>query len=279
MQRIFLIGLLLISCQLHAQTFSTTTSNTLTDSPYELNWALDGPWLGVGLGLTGYGFKLIQDKDRMSEADLATLDKNDIMGMDRWAAGNYDEDLDRLSYIPFYAAFASPFLLLLNENERNHAGQLAVIYLETLSTTGALFTLSAGLIDKSRPYVYNTDLPLEERTNSSAQRSFFGGHVAATGAATFFLAKVFHDFNPGHWARPYVWTAAALVPAWVGYMRIESGHHFLSDTLIGYAVGMASGILIPELHKKRDRAIKVSSSMGIDRMGNEYQGLSLKYQF
>lgn len=277
MQRTFLICLVLLSYNLQSQTFTTT--KTLNDSPYELNWAIDGPWLGAGLGLSAYGLTLIKDKDRLSQTDLANLDKNDIIGLDRWAAGNYDEDLDRLSYIPFYAAFASPFLLLLNENERNHAGQLAVIYLEALSTTGALYTLSAGLIDRSRPYVYNTSLPTEERTNNSAQRSFFGGHVAATGAATFFLAKVFHDFNPGHWARPYIWTAAALVPAWVGYMRIQSGHHFLSDTLIGYAVGMASGILIPELHKKRDRAIKLSSSMGMDLMGNEYQGLSLKYQF
>lgn len=205
--------------------------------------------------------------------------KDDVMAIDRWAAGNYNEEYDRISYIPFYAAFGTPLLFLLGEDERRHAGHIAVLYLETMATTGALFTMTAGLVDKSRPYVYNENLPIEERTNKGAQRSFFAGHVAATGAATFFFAKVFHDFNPGHWARPYIWTAAALVPAWVGYLRIESGHHFLSDSIVGYIVGMASGILIPELHKKRDRDIQFSTSIGTDLMGRQYQGIGLSYQF
>lgn len=277
MQRIFLFLLALISFQITAQTSSHERGTSA--SPYELNWALDGPWIGAGLGLTAYGTYLISEKDRLPESELATMRKDDVMAIDRWAAGNYDEELDRISYIPFYAAFGTPLLFLLGEDERNHAGHIAVLYLETMATTGALFTMTAGLVDKSRPYVYNENLPIEERTNKGAQRSFFAGHVAATGAATFFFAKVFHDFNPGHWARPYIWTAAALVPAWVGYLRIESGHHFLSDSIVGYIVGMASGILIPELHKKRDRDIQFSTSMGTDLMGRQYQGIRLSYQF
>ena len=277
MQRIFLFVLILVNFQITAQTYSLQRETST--SPYELNWAIDGPWIGTGLGLTIYGTTLISDKDRLPESELATLDKNDVMALDRWAAGNYDEDLDRISYIPFYAAFGTPLLLLLGEDERHNAGQIAVLYLETMATTGALYTMTAGLVDKSRPYVYNADLPTEERTNKGAQRSFFAGHVAATGSATFFFAKVFHDFNPGHWARPYIWTAAALVPAWVGYLRIQSGHHFLSDTIVGYIVGMASGILIPELHKKRDRDINFSTSVGRDLMGRQFQGIKLSYQF
>src|SRR5690606_25847619 len=100
------------------------------------------------------------------------------------------------------------------------------------------------------------------------------GHVAATGAATFFFAKVFSDFNPDHWATPYIWAAAAAVPAWVAYLRIESGNHYLTDSMLGYAVGALSGILVPELHKKGNENFSFTPTFG-----SEYKGISIGYSF
>lgn len=253
-----------------------TYSQTKNDpqSPYELNWAVDGPWLGVGIGLNVLGFQMIQNKPSLTEAELKAMSREDVFFIDRWAAGNSSQRADQISYIPFYTSFALPILLIMNTNERAHAGQLAVIFVESMATTGALFTITAGAVHKSRPLVYDQDLPLGDRLEKGAQRSFFAGHTAATVAATFFAAKAFADFNPDSWAKPYIWTAAALLPAWVGYLRIQGGKHFLTDNLIGYAVGAASGILIPEFHKTKNRNLDISPSMGFD-----YQGISLRYQF
>ena len=124
------------------------------------------------------------------------------------------------------------------------------MFIETMSAAAASFTIAAGLVQRSRPYVYNTSVPLAERQDSDSQRSFFAGHTTATAAATFFAAKVFTDFNPDSKLKPYVWAAAATVPAVVGYMRLRGGNHFLTDNLLGYGVGAACGILIPQLHKK-----------------------------
>lgn len=220
-----------------------------TSSPYKTGFWKDGAWITTGVGLNVAGLLLIQNKDELTPMELSNLDKNDIWGIDRFAAGNYSSNADELSYIPMYASFATPLLLLIGEDERQNFGQISVMFIETMATTGALFTLSAGLVKKSRPLVYNTSLPEEERTEASAQRSFFAGHTASTAAATFFTAKVFQDFNPDSPAIPYVWIGAAAVPAFVGYLRLEAGKHFLTDNIIGYGVGALCGILIPEIHK------------------------------
>jgi membrane-associated phospholipid phosphatase len=94
----------------------------------------------------------------------------------------------------------------------------------------------------------------------------------ATAAATFFAAKVFTDFNPDSKLKPYVWTAAAIVPAVVGYQRLRAGKHFLTDNLLGYGVGMACGILIPELHKVKNENLSIQPVMGINQ-----QGMSITY--
>lgn len=269
MCRLLLIFFLFFFYSAYSQTPQTTKT-----SPYELNWKVDGPYLGASIGLNVLGFKLIQDKKPLTEAELNALSKNNIFFIDRWGAGKSSDVADDLSYIPFYGSFALPLFMIFNENERNHAGQISILFLETMATAGALFTISAGAIQKSRPLVYNTNLAVEDRVDNDAQRSFFAGHVAAAAAATFFTAKVFSDFNPQSWAKPYIWTAAVAIPVWVGYLRIESGKHFLTDNIIGLGVGALSGILIPEFHKKKNERLQISPGMGFD-----FQGLSLRYSF
>lgn len=251
------------------------------ESPYETDLVKDGIWITTGLGLNVLGVMLIQDKPALSEADLNALSKDDLWGVDRWAAGNYSEKANSDSYIPMFASFALPLALLINENERSHAGQLSVLFIESMATTGALYSITAGLVEKSRPLVYNSSLSVEERVSNDEQRSFFAGHTAATASATFFAAKVFNDFNPDSPLKPYVWGVAAAIPATVGYLRIRAGKHFLTDNLVGFAVGAASGILIPEIHKKKNKNLDIypTMSLNIRGMNMPTQGLGVNYQF
>jgi len=250
-------------------------------SPYQTNLLKDGIWITAGVGLNILGFNLIQNKDDLTLEELNSLSKDDIWGVDRWAAGYYSERANNDSYIPFYASFVLPLALLLNENERSHAGQISVLFVETMATTGALFTITAGLVQKSRPLAYNTSIPAEDRIDSDEQRSFFAGHTAATAAATFFAAKVFSDFNPDSPLKPYVWSVAAAIPVSVGYLRIKSGKHFLTDNLIGYAVGAASGILIPELHKRTNENLQVYPVTGLfkSELNVNSSGMAMTYKF
>ena len=133
-----------------------------------------------------------------------------------------------------------------------------------MATTGAIYSITAGLVNKSRQYVYDENLNLNRRLNASEQRSFFSGHTAVTATATFFVAKVYQDFNPGSPGIPYVWAGAIVLPATVGALRIEAGQHFLTDVLLGYAIGAGIGYFVPELHKKKNQSLRLSPVSGMD---------------
>lgn len=260
---------------------NSSVAQNANSSPYHTEILKDGIFITSSIGLNILGLSFIQNKDALTLDQLNAKSKNDIWKVDRWAAGNYSEQANSDSYIPLYASFALPFALMINEDERHHAGQISVLFIETMATTGALFTMSAGLVEKSRPLVYNTDLTDEKRTDKDEQRSFFAGHTAATAAATFFAAKVYNDFHPDSNLKPLIWGIAAAIPASVGYLRIKSGKHFLTDNIIGYAVGAASGILIPELHKLKNDNLKIYPTMGVNPGGlnSNYQGLGMNYSF
>ncbi|WP_114782226.1 phosphatase PAP2 family protein [Botryobacter ruber] len=245
------------------------------DSPYKTSLLVDGPVIAVGSGLSYLGLKLMQDKDGISQEEAMNLRKEDVNGFDRFAAGNFDPDAKKISDYPFYGSFGLPLLLVLNENVRSKAGQMMVLYIETMAVTGALFTMTNGNVKRLRPLAYGENTPLHEKIRGNATNSFYAGHTAATASATFFVAKVFHDFNPDSEARPYIWAAAAAIPAGVGYLRLKAGKHFLSDNLLGYAIGAGAGILVPQLHKKSN---KYNISL-VPVSAPDYNGALLVYNF
>jgi membrane-associated phospholipid phosphatase len=263
------IALFFSATQLSAQMVPSESG-----SPYKTSWKKDGLAIAGGIGLSALGLSMIKNKPDLTEAEVNALSKEDVFFLDRFSAGDYNSKADKDSYIPFYGSFAAvPVIMLLNKNERNHSGQVLALFVETMSVTGALFSITAGNVQRSRPYVYNTHRPMSHRMDSDSQRSFFAGHTAATATASFFAAKVFSDFNPNSKARPYVWAAAALVPASVGYLRLKAGRHFLSDNILGYGIGAGVGILVPHLHKKSNTSGLSVTPYG----GNGVQGASLTW--
>ncbi|MAN59146.1 MAG: phosphoesterase PA-phosphatase [Flavobacteriaceae bacterium] len=260
---------------------STQLIGQKSNSPYELDWLRDGIWTGVGLAGSAGGLVLIQNKDDMTMEEFNNLDEDDIPAIDRWAAGNNSENASKLSDIPFAASFALPFLTLLDGKINDHTGQLIILYLEAFSTTATMYSMTVGLVDRSRPYVYDDsgETGIGRRMSNNGQRSFYAGHVAASATGTFLAAKIYSDFNPDAKGKFWVWAGAAAIPAAVSYYRIEAGQHFLTDVSLGYVLGAATGILVPELHKKRDSKVAVYPSAGRSFMGDEYQGLSVRYTF
>lgn len=244
-------------------------------SPYKTSWRKDG-WITLGLiGLNAGGLYLIQNKKELTAAELATKTRDKIPSFDRGNAGYYNEDANDASYIPFYASFAWPVaMMLVDGDQTRNFGQVLGMYIQTMAVTGAMFTITAGSINRSRPLVYGTTAPIGARMSKNSQRSFYAGHTAATAASSFFTAKVFSDMNPDSKLKPVVWAVAAAVPALVGYYRYEAGQHFLSDNILGYTLGAATGILIPHWHKVK-KSDKLSITPGF---GPNYQGVSLVYK-
>lgn len=257
------------------QAAEAPSKNRLTPKVYSTSFKNDAPLIAAGVGLTYLGVSIINNKKNLTTAEVEAKTKSDIPFFDRSSAGWYSRKIDRDSYIPFQFSFTTPvIMLLINKNERKNAVNVLVMYTETMGVTGALFTMAAGLVQRSRPLVYGTKAPIDLRMSAKSQRAFFAGHTAASAAATFYAAKVFHDLNPGSGARPYVWAIAAAIPATVGYMRYKAGMHFISDNILGYVIGAASGILVPQLHKSKIKNITLAPEAGYN-----YKGLALAYHF
>ena len=218
-------------------------------SPYTTRFAVEAPLTAGLLGLSATGLLLVQHKRTATDADLAALDRANIPALDRFSAGRFSPRAQLISDGFCYGTLALvPALLAFQPNVHGRYGQVAGLYLETMSSTAAIFTLTVGTVYRYRPYLYGPEGG-ELRHGPVATDSFFGGHTAHTATATFFAAQVFHDFNPGSKAQPYVWGAAAAVPVVVAYFRIRAGKHFLTDNLVGYAVGATVGIMVPRLHR------------------------------
>jgi membrane-associated phospholipid phosphatase len=266
---------------LMAAPISTSSMSANAKGVYRITWKADAPITGAGLGLSVLGLSLIQNKDNLDSMQLAMKSFSDIPGFDRGNAGFYDENANSNSYIPFFASFAMPLIMVVaDKNERQQAGKILVMYTESLAITSALYTITAGSIDRSRPLVYpdkngNIRAPYSKRISNNSQRSFYAGHVAASASASFFAAKVFCDLNPDSKFKPYIWTIAAALPAITGYYRYKAGEHFLSDNILGYVLGAGTGILVPQLHKNKnfDR-VSITPAIWPDA-----KGISIAYNF
>jgi hypothetical protein len=148
-----------------------------------------------------------------------------------------------------------------------------VMYLETMALSNTLFTTTISQVTRFRPLVYDSD-GNPDRTKQHSTNSFYAGHTSNTAAATFFVAKIFHDYNPDSRLRPVIWGTAAAIPAAVGYFRLKAGKHFLSDNIVGYMVGAGCGILVPQLHKKKD-----GSGLSVIPVTGEYTGMAATLRF
>ncbi len=209
----------------------------------------------LGLGATIYAFQVINDKDPITVADY---DRADVPGFDRWA---FPENLDRVdqasgsSDIGFYAGIGLPFTLFFDRQIRRDWFDVTTLYLQAQAVNGLLYAaspLGPLFVDRARPNVYYPELFEDGTTDGGDLNGFFSGHVSTTAVGSFFFAKVLSDYHPewsgGH--RALIFGLATLPPAYVSVQRVRALKHFPSDTVIGFGLGAAVGILTPHLHKR-----------------------------
>ena len=238
MIRLFLVSL---SCLL-------TSFSMFGQSRYSLGTSPDAWLTPVTVGI-GIGSILVHtDTARLTMADLAALDRNDVPAFDRPATYFWSEDVRTASDISVGLAVLAP-VLILTEFKQDY-GDLMGMYAQTLILSSALpqYTKAMGRI---RPLAYNELAPMDERTRLEMKRSFFSGHTSISTAAGIFLATVYDSYRPGSTTAKVLWVAGAGIGLTSGALRILSGMHFPSDVAAGFIVGAAVGYAVPEMHKRQ----------------------------
>jgi membrane-associated phospholipid phosphatase len=102
--------------------------------------------------------------------------------------------------------------------------------------------------------VYYNNFTLDERRGGNNRNSMYSGHTATAAASTFFAVKVYSDYHPELGRKKYLLYALASVPPLAeGYLRMRALAHFPADIMIGFMIGATVGVVVPELHKFKDR--------------------------
>jgi membrane-associated phospholipid phosphatase len=231
----------------------------VAQSPYETETSREIGLSAAGAGLLTTGLYLNHKIVPLTEEQVNSLSKEDVNPLDRWVIAHWSPKAGKLSDILRNISLVSPFVLLASDRVRDEAGTVGLMYVETLLLSSAGSMLSKGIFRRTRPFVYNPDVPMHLKAASKeARRSFYSGHTTMAFASGFFLAKVYGDFYPDSDWKPVLWGGAVVIPSAVGLLRMLAGKHFLTDVLAGAAIGGLIGYGVPAIHKKT--ASKVPSS-------------------
>jgi membrane-associated phospholipid phosphatase len=130
----------------------------------------------------------------------------------------------------------------LDDPEAGWAGVLLIT--EATSLAMLANTIVKYSVGRARPYVWKGTPDLYPSA-TDANVSFFSGHVTfvfavvVSGSTLFFMQDM-----PG---APYVLGVGLAVAGFTGYLRMAADKHYLSDVVVGAAVGSLVGWAVPYL--------------------------------
>jgi membrane-associated phospholipid phosphatase len=203
-------------------------------------------------GALALGALVITDhRDLLSDDEIAALDPADVPGLDRFATRQWSPAAGTASDVLAYGLIASPALLYTQTGSAMGAGDLTVMYTQTMLVQMGTVGLLKHLVGRVRPFVYNDDprIPAELKRSKTAVMSFPSGHTANAFAGAVFSGEVFARLNPDDPARHWVRGGTLVLAAATGWFRIKAGRHFTTDVLAGAAIGALVGWAVPKLHE------------------------------
>jgi membrane-associated phospholipid phosphatase len=275
----FIIITFLCVCLVN-QVYPQSTARDSSFKPYHINYWVTGTILTVGVTTNLLGINTVLGKEDVTRIEIETLNKDIINNIDSWALKQDPSNREAFGNYSDYTLVASvllPTALLFDKKISKDWFDMLLMYLETMSITTNIFEwsfLGPTFQNRLRPIAYYDELTYEERKSGNNRNSFYSGHVATVAASTFFMAKVYSDYNPEIGNNKYLlYAAAAVPPLLLGYFRLKGLKHFPSDIIVGLGVGALCGIIIPELHRIQDK----NFSLGL-YSSSEETGIAVKWQ-
>jgi membrane-associated phospholipid phosphatase len=178
------------------------------------------------------------------------LNVNDINGLDRSLMFSYNRTLDKISDYGVYGFLLFPALSLIgNITDTNAWLTYGVMYAEAVLLTFGTKDLLKNAIIRYRPYMYSGGVP--EGLEDDYYNSFPSGSTSLAFLAAGFLSATFSaEYEDSKWKIPVIAGAYTLAVG-IAAARIGSGSHFITDVLVGAAIGSLYGWGVPLLHKRQ----------------------------
>lgn len=161
---------------------------------------------------------------------------------------------DALTFLALPAAVAAHQLLAGRVGTDLTAGAQDLLFITEAVTSALALTQAVKLaVGRQRPFVrYGNYEEPDRRPETDDNLSFFSGHSALA----FSMAAAAGTVSSlrGYRSAPWVWAIGMTVATAVGYTRIAADQHYLTDVLVGAAVGAGIGVGMPLwLHGREDR--------------------------
>lgn len=249
-------------------------------SPYQLYTGREIGLMGGGAALYGASLALGHSVDPLTPAQVAALNRSDINAFDRNATFHYDPSIAHVSDFTLYTNAGLPVLLTLAlKPMRQDVKTLGAMYIETLLLANGVESTVKALSQRPRPYVFNPDVPLDEKLTRDARQSFFSGHATTAFATAVLTSEVFRHYFPESKLKAVVWIGTLGLASATCVMRYESGRHYKTDLLVGAAFGSLVGWGIPKLHEVKNRS-SLGSRLDISPWSTgTTTGLSVRLRF
>ena len=224
-------------------------SQIKNSKPFNLDFNREALIIGAGAIAAVTALAILENIEPLTSEEIYLLNPADVNSFDRGAIGPFTEDYT--GDVLLYTSYLLPVSFLVYKETKNDFLDLALIYGEVILTQASINGIVKGTVKRTRPFVYDGETPMNEKTSTAARISFFSGHTSMTAAISFFSARVLNEYVEDNTARILIWTGAVLLPAATAISRVNTHWHFPTDVMAGYAVGAFVGYLIPELHNTK----------------------------
>ncbi len=266
-----IIFCLVVSSFAYCQTeFVSPDLKSASNSVYQINpWADATIILGSSIGII-YGYlnldSLVKRRCPCDPAEVNSFDRPTLFNRNK-SSGIF------ANILVAAAVLAPPTLDYFDLGYNNAFKEDIIVYLEVLSVTQALTT--AAKIATQRPFPQHYQMSLSEQLSDQGGGdflSFFSGHTATTVAA---LSAASMTYGYRHGSNPWPWVITGAIGTLIGIELVAAGEHYPSDVLVGGAVGVVLGTLIPYLHHRSD--IEIAAIL--PSRANNQSGIQLTKHF
>jgi membrane-associated phospholipid phosphatase len=202
-------------------------------------------WTDLGLGIGALG---LFTTSQLLEPQIGAQEPLDeINVLDRAVVRPFSTGLDAIGTCAAYATLVLPAIAVLGLDTHDRFLVYPIMYGEAFLLTYGMKDLLKALVSRHRPYSYAGAVPPEE--SDDYYNSFPSGHTAFSFLGATFLTCTFaRDHPESRWRTPLAISSYALA-AGVAVTRVLSGSHFITDVMVGAAIGTLFGWAVPALHR------------------------------
>jgi membrane-associated phospholipid phosphatase len=194
----------------------------------------------------------------MQPTDTGALNRDDLWLMDHWAAGLYSHNAGITSNLALFPLVGLP--MAVTALEALQGGQSwgaavsdGAVYAEAMLISSSLNLLVRSTGVHPRPLVYGRDVPASMRLSPEASGSFYSGHANAAFLSAVYFSYTYSLRHPGSRYQAAIWAGSLGSAATVAGLRVAAGKHFLSDVVVGAALGSFFGWVFPYMHRNEER--------------------------